>query len=100
MVCICTTWAKLSSDFLFLNFPALVSRVKHLKITPSRKARCCPCRELPRLFLYSLVNAAGGNRSARGLFLFGRVSRNGWDCCSHIHRDRDDAFLCLTQHSP
>jgi hypothetical protein len=32
--------AKLSSDLLFLNFTALVSRAKTPEITPSRKARC------------------------------------------------------------
>lgn len=37
----------------------------------------------------ALVSAGGDNRSAKGLFLFGRVSRNGWDCCSpHPSRPR------------
>ena len=40
MVCICTTGAKLSSDFWFLNFQRLCRGQKYLKITPSRKARC------------------------------------------------------------
>src|SRR5207249_12289274 len=37
----------------------------------------------------ALVSAGDDNRSARGLFLFGRVSRNGWDCRSpHPSRSR------------
>jgi hypothetical protein len=38
MVCICTSAGELSIDFLFLNFPALVSRAKTPHVTPSGSA--------------------------------------------------------------
>jgi hypothetical protein len=40
MVCICTPDAKLSSDFFKNIFQRSRRGQKHLKITPSRKARC------------------------------------------------------------